>query len=73
LMDALRNQIIERKVVAKVVEHATFKDLPYQPSKNDAEAIETSAGGDDEDASIPEAKHADAVQSMATTPNPNPQ
>ena len=31
-MDVLRNQIIERKVIELILEHATFKEVPYQPA-----------------------------------------
>jgi trigger factor len=45
LMDVLRNQIIERKVLELVQSHAQFKDEPYEPRKNDTEAIAIAAGG----------------------------
>ncbi len=53
LMDALRNQIIERKVIELVLSKATFNDVPYKPEGVETEAIEQSAGG--EDSEIPEA------------------
>ena len=31
LMDALRNQVIERKVLELVQSQATFKDVPFKP------------------------------------------
>src|SRR4051812_7792505 len=45
LMDVLRNQIIERKVLALVQSEAKFKDEPYEPEKSDTEAISMAAGG----------------------------
>jgi trigger factor len=45
LMDVLRNQIIERKVLELVQSEAKFKDEPYEPQKNDTEAISIAAGG----------------------------
>jgi len=45
LMDVLRNQIIERKVLELVLSEAKFKDEPYEPQKNDTEAITMAAGG----------------------------
>lgn len=72
LMDALRNQIVERKVIAKVLEAATFKDLPYEPTGGDAEAIDRAAGGEEREIEIPEAKHADSAQPLPTTTQ-NPQ
>ncbi len=57
LMDSLRNQIIERKVIELVLSHAQFKDVPYKPEGADTEAIDQSAGGEEEESDIPEAKH----------------
>ena len=45
LMDVLRNQIIERKVLEVVQSQAKFKDEPYAPEKSDTEAISMAAGG----------------------------
>lgn len=69
-MDALRNMIIERKVIDLITEHAEFKSTPY-----DAQEKETTsainffvAGG--ASAEIPEAKYEDSGQEPAlpTTP-----
>ena len=61
LMDALRNQIVERKVVERVLEHAKFKDVDFQPETDDVEGIDVAAAGGD-DAQIPVAEHAEAGQ-----------
>ena len=53
LMDTLRNQIIERKVIELIMEHGTFKDVPYELEGDDAEAVDQTAGG--EEVEIPEA------------------
>lgn len=45
LMDVLRNQIIERKVLEAVQKEARFKDEKYEPQNSDAEAISMAAGG----------------------------
>jgi trigger factor len=45
LMDVLRNQIIERKVLELVQSEANFKDEPYEAEKSDTEAISMAAGG----------------------------
>jgi trigger factor len=45
LMDVLRNQIIERKVLELVQSQAKFNDEPYKPEKSDTEAISIAAGG----------------------------
>jgi trigger factor len=55
-MDVLRNQIIERKVIERILEHATFKETPYQFRRTDEEAVDHAAGGGEE-AEIPEAKY----------------
>ncbi|MDY0168524.1 MAG: trigger factor [Thermoguttaceae bacterium] len=53
-MDVLRNQIIERKVIERILEHATFTEVPFEFEVNDVEAIDESAGG--HGAEIPHAK-----------------
>ncbi len=55
LMDVLQNQILERKVLEIVQEHAKFNDRPYEPEPLDTEAIYLAAGGGDGAAAIPEA------------------
>jgi trigger factor len=69
LMDVLRNQIIERKVIELVLSKATFQDLPFEPEGVDVEAVNWSAGGqpDDADEEIPEAKHGGQVESLPGT------
>jgi trigger factor len=54
LMDTLRNQIIERKAIELIMEHATFKDVVYELEGDDAEAVDQAAGG--EEVEIPEAE-----------------
>ncbi len=56
MMDALRNQIIERKVIELITENATFKDVKYEPEKSETEALSHALCGDAE-SEIPEAKH----------------
>jgi trigger factor len=53
-MDVLRNQIIERKVVDLILEHAEFKEVPFDFERAEAEAIDKAAGGQQSD--IPEAQ-----------------
>jgi len=54
LMDVLRNQIIERKVIDLVRSHARFKDVPQPPDQPAVEAVEVAVAGGDEDSPIPE-------------------
>jgi len=55
-MDVLRNQIVERKVIERILAQATFKETPYQFRRTDEEAVDQAAGGG-EHADIPEAKY----------------
>jgi trigger factor len=55
-MDVLRNQIIERKVIERILAQATFKEVPYDLRRTDQEAVDHAAGGG-EHADIPEAKY----------------
>ena len=55
-MDALRNQIIERKVIDLILSEATFEDAPYEPERSDSTAINRAAGGDEMESGIPEAR-----------------
>ncbi|MEX2112369.1 MAG: trigger factor [Pirellulales bacterium] len=64
MMDALRNQIIERKVIDLVLSHAKFKDVPYKPEGAETEAIDQSAGGQDAESEIPEATHAGEAEPL---------
>jgi len=59
LMDALRNQIIERKVVELIKSEAEFEEVPYEPEENEVEAVEHFIAGEPEP-DIPEAKHGEA-------------
>ncbi|TWT88881.1 Trigger factor [Pseudobythopirellula maris] len=53
LMDVLRNQIIERKVMELVQSEAKFQDEPFDQAEADVEAISFFAGGGEGD--IPQA------------------
>jgi len=55
-MDVLRNQIIERKVVERILSHAKFKDVPWQPEETGAEAVDWAAGGGEPESDIPVAQ-----------------
>ena len=72
MMDALRNQIVERKVIETVLKCASFKDVALEPAEDTAEAIDRAAGGEDREVDIPEAKFGNAAQPLPT-PMPNPQ
>lgn len=65
MMDVLRNQIVERKVIELVRDNANFQDKPYEMEAEDTEAVDWAAGGGDQAAAIPEAQPAPESQ-----PNP---
>ena len=54
-MDSLRNQIIERKVLQLIEEHATFRKTKLKPPGGDVEAVDRAAAGA-VTTEIPEAK-----------------
>jgi trigger factor len=60
LMDTLRNQIVERKVIELIEKHAEFRDVPYNPQKEEVAAVNYAALGASAEA-IPEAEHNDGV------------
>jgi len=60
LMDTLRNQIVERKVIELIEQHAEFRDVPYNPQKEEVAAVNYAALGASAEA-IPEAEHNDSV------------
>ena len=64
-MDALRNQIIERKVLEMIKAEATFTDKPYE-FPGESEGVEFSLIGSTE-ADIPEARYEDAQTPAGTT------
>jgi len=45
MMDVLRNQIIERKVIESILAEARFHEVPYQFAAADSEALDHAAGG----------------------------
>jgi trigger factor len=61
LEDALRNQIVERKVVERVLEHAKFDDKPFEPEQDTVEALDLAVAGGEE-SEIPVAQHAEAEE-----------
>jgi trigger factor len=64
LMDTLRNQIIERKVIELIQQHAEFRDVPYTPQQNTVAAVTYTVAGTSAE-SIPAAEH-DEGQNPAT-------
>ena len=67
MMDALRNQIVERKVLDLVLEHAKFKDVAYKPEGTDTEALDSAAGGEEEESEIPRSQ----APGRTRTPQPS--
>ena len=52
--DVLQNQIIERKAVDLILDHATFKEVPFEFEHTQAETVDQALGGEHDN--IPEAK-----------------
>jgi trigger factor len=63
-MDALRNQIIERKVIDLITSHAVFTEIPFEPAKDDTAAIDHAISGKPDVAEIPEAKYGGEVEEL---------
>ncbi len=62
-MDALRNQIIERKVIDLIKEHAKFKDVKFEPEVNETVPVDLPLSGRLE-SEIPAAKHGGDTQAL---------
>jgi trigger factor len=60
LMDTLRNQIIERKVIELIEKHAEFRDVAYKPPKEEVVAVNYAAAGAHAH-SIPDAEHDEGI------------
>jgi trigger factor len=60
LMDTLRNQIIERKVIELIESQAEFKTIAHAPQKDEVVAVNYSLAGGGT-AEIPEAKFQEAA------------
>ena len=58
-MDTLRNQIIERKAIKLITDHAEFTDTPFELQPQDTVAVDHAVAGEPE-SEIPEALHAEA-------------
>ena len=56
LMDSLRNQIIERRVIELVLGEAKFKDVPFEGEGGNTEAVDLAVGGGEQN-EIPVAAH----------------
>jgi hypothetical protein len=54
MMDALRNQIIERKTIELILQNAKFKDVPFEFEPADEEAVDLAAGGEPVESAEPE-------------------
>ena len=67
-LDALRNQIIERKVIETIKAHATVKEVPFEPGTDDVTALDHAIAGVEEKAEIPEAKHSDSGKPLSGQP-----
>jgi trigger factor len=65
-MDALRNQVIERKVIELITSEANFTDKAFKPEKDDTVAIEHFVSGHEDEEEIPEAKYGGDAEALQT-------
>ena len=63
-MDALRNQIVERKVIDLICRFAEFEDVPYEPEEETVAGVESALVGGHDTSAIPEAKHEEGPQPL---------
>ncbi|MBM4090354.1 MAG: trigger factor [Planctomycetes bacterium] len=63
-MDVLRNQIVERKVVALICGHAYIRDVPLDEKSDDVFAVNLALAGVHGTSEIPEAKHGGEAEEM---------
>jgi trigger factor len=69
-MDVLRNQIIERKVIELIMEHAQFQEVPFEVEANDVEAVEAAICR--QESEIPEAKAGGEASPTGRPEEPRP-
>lgn len=65
-MDALRNQIIERKVIALITDEAQFSEAPFVAEKDETVAIDHAICGVENVVDIPEAKYGGDAEELRT-------
>ena len=63
-MDALRNQIVERKVVELICSEAVFEDSPLEEQTEDVFAVNVALAGGHDTSEIPEAKHGGEAEDL---------
>lgn len=68
-MDSLHNQIVERKAIGLIRDHAKIKETTYEPERPNVFAADVAVGGrSEEDTAIPEAKYADRSEEELKSP-----
>jgi len=60
LMDTLRNQIVERKVIERIIESASVTEVPFEKPAPAEFAIDVAVTAGVEESEIPEAKHGES-------------
>ncbi|MDA1052617.1 MAG: trigger factor [Planctomycetota bacterium] len=65
-MDALRNQIIERKVIDLITAEAEFTETPFEAEKDETVAIDHAISGFEHQDEIPEAKYGGDAEELRT-------
>lgn len=68
-MDALRNQIVERKVIELITQHALVKEVPYAPAaEENVAAMDDAVSGLVEREEIPAAQHGEEPKPLPGAP-----
>ncbi|MEO8496068.1 MAG: trigger factor, partial [Planctomycetota bacterium] len=65
-MDALRNQIIERKVIGLITSEAEFTETEFEAEKDETVAIDHAISGVEHKDEIPEAKYGGEAEELRT-------
>jgi len=63
-MDALRNQVVERKVIDLICSKAHFTDTPLEEKPDDTCALDLALAGGHDTSEIPEAKHGGEAEEL---------
>ena len=63
-MDALRNQVVERKVIEEIMSRAEFMPVTFKGGENGVEAVNLAISGDADEMEIPEATHGAVAEAL---------
>ena len=64
MMDTLRNQVVERKVLEMIMSKAEFTDVPLDLARDDVAAVDFAVAPSAGSSDIPEAQHGGEAESL---------